>query len=74
MKKIISIILAALALAACKQGIPDFQQPELAPHGDIRAFYIELGHNMWCDWPTKVMLQGRTMEEACALLPEKPTP
>ena len=74
MKKIISIVLAALALAACKQGIPDFQQPGLAPLGDIRAFYIELGHNMWCDYPTPAMLKGRTMEEACALLPEKRRP
>ena len=21
-----------------------------APEGDIRAFLVHLGHNMWCDW------------------------
>ena len=74
MKKTVAIILTAFSLASCKQSLPDFQQPELAPLGDIRAFYIELGYNMWCDYPTPAMLKGRTLEEACALLPENKRP
>lgn len=54
--------------------IPELTQTCQAPVGDIRALYMELGHNMWCDWPTAPMLEGRTLEEACKLLPEKKHP
>lgn len=78
MKRIFAAALAVSVMAAvltgCSGKEEPFAQTVQAPTGDIRAIYLELGHNMWCDWPTAVMLQGRTMEEACALLPENKRP
>ena len=79
MKHLIYIapILAALAFSvSCNEtvSIPQFDQTVQAPVGDIRALYVEVGHNMWCDYPTEQMLKGRTPEEAAALLPEDKRP
>lgn len=79
MKHLIYIapILAALAFSvSCNEtvSIPQFDQTAQAPVGDIRALYVEVGHNMWCDYPTEQMLKGRTLEEAAALLPEDKRP
>ena len=72
MKKILPAILIALAAVSCKEAIPQFEQTVRAPLGDIRALYIGLGHNMWCDWPTPMM--GATPEEGVQLIPEKRRP
>ena len=32
-----------------------------AKMGDIRAVYMQIGNNMWCDYPTEVM--GKTPQE-----------
>ncbi len=41
-----------------------------APQGDIRAFLLHLGHNMWCDWPSEAM----GAEKGIAFLTEKRRP
>ena len=71
MKRLALLTLLLLALAGCRQERP-FTQSCQAPIGDIRALYIELGHNMWCDWPTQAM--GDNLEEAVQLLPENKRP
>ena len=71
MKRIFFLAAALLALVSCKKQ-DTFSQSFQAPIGDIRALYIQLGHNMWCDWPTQVM--GGDLEEAVKLLPERKRP
>lgn len=67
-------ITAALLFSSCSHSEEPFSQTVQAPIGDIRAIYLELGHNMWCDWPTPAMLKEHTLEEACKLLPPKKHP
>lgn len=74
MKSSLYFFLAALimlALGSCKNK-DSFSQSFQAPIGDIRALYIRLGNNMWCDWPTQVM--GSDLEKAVTLLPERKRP
>jgi len=51
-----------------RRAVPAISQTALAPLGDIRALYIMLGHNMWCDWPTELM--GEDLAKASGFLPE----
>ena len=71
LRSLFLIAAALLALGSCKKQ-DSFSQTFQAPIGDIRAYYIRLGNNMWCDWPTQVM--GDNLEEAVALLPERKRP
>ena len=71
MKRIVFLAAFVLALVSCKQQ-DRFSQTFQAPIGDIRAYYIRLGNNMWCDWPTQAM--GSDIKEAVSLLPEKKRP
>ena len=41
-----------------------------AKMGDIRAVYMQIGNNMWCDYPTEVM--GKTPQEGAQFLSKKP--
>jgi len=54
------------------KSINALKQTFLAPLGDIRGLYIELGHNMWCQWPTEVM--GSDLEATRKFLPEVKQP
>ena len=63
--------MSLLVAASCSH-TAEFEQTFTAPTGNIRALYIMLGHNMWCDWPTQVM--GEDLEEAVKCLPEKKRP
>lgn len=55
-----------------KSKIKTIRQTYQAPLGDIRGLYIELGHNMWCQWPTEVM--GSDLEATRKFLPEVKQP
>jgi len=41
-----------------------------AEMGDIRAIFLQLGNNMWCDYPSVVM--GKTPQEAAEKMVKKP--
>ncbi|MBQ4288179.1 MAG: hypothetical protein II770_09140, partial [Bacteroidales bacterium] len=71
MKRLLFMAAVLLALVSCKKQ-DSFSQSFQAPIGDIRALYIRLGNNMWCDWPTQVM--GSDLEKAVTLLPERKRP
>lgn len=73
-KHLASLFAALIAVLSCSHGIPQLTQTVQVPDGDIRSLYIELGHNMWCDWPTAPMLEGRSLEDACKMLPENKQP
>lgn len=55
-----------------KVRIKPLEQTVQAPFGDVRALYIMLGHNMWCQWPTEAM--GSDLEAAIKYLPEDKQP
>lgn len=65
MKRLVFLAVVIAATFSC--GKEEFSQTCQAPLGDIRALYIELGHNMWCDWPTPAM--GDNLEAAVKMLP-----
>lgn len=74
-----ALSVSDIASSCCSEGkkkpavkIPELKQTVEAPVGDIRSMYIELGHNMWCDWPTEQM--GSSLEEGAALLQEGSRP
>lgn len=70
-----ALSLGQISLNSCaspKPGLKPFSQSFTAPDGDIRAFLIHLGENMWCDWPSSRL--GATLEEAIANLPEAKRP
>lgn len=71
MKRLILFAVMLLTLGACKKQ-DAFTQSFQAPVGDIRALYIRLGNNMWCDWPVQTM--GSDLQEAVKLLPENKRP
>ena len=71
MKRFVCLAVSLLLIVSCKSH-DSFTQSVQAPIGDICALYIELGHNMWCDWPTQVM--GDDLEEAVLLLPKHKRP
>ena len=71
MKKLLLFAVMLLTLGACKKQ-DAFTQSFQAPVGDIRALYIRLGNNMWCDWPVQTM--GSDLQEAVKLLPENKRP
>ena len=72
MKKLLLFAVMLLTLGACKKQ-DAFTQSFQAPVGDIRALYIRLGNNMWCDWPVQTM--GSDLQEAvnCCLKTNAPT-
>jgi len=41
---------AGAALTGCATASARASKGPLAKDGDIRSLYLELGHNMWCDW------------------------
>ena len=57
---------------AGKSKIKSLRQTVQAPSGDIRALYIMIGHNMWCQWPTEPM--GDDLEATRKFLPEVKQP
>ncbi|MBP3774766.1 MAG: hypothetical protein ILA34_05405 [Bacteroidaceae bacterium] len=71
-----AIGLAALSVGtACaakgKKGIAKTQPQTFAAQlGDIRALFLQLGNNMWCDYPAESM--GRTAREGIQYLAKKP--
>ncbi|MBR4756670.1 MAG: Tat pathway signal protein [Bacteroidales bacterium] len=71
MKRLVYLAALSLALVSCKRQ-DTFSQSFQAPIGDIRALYIQIGNNMWCDWPTQTM--GSDLQEAVSLLPERKRP
>ena len=71
MRRLTIFTTILLIIVSCKKQ-DSFSQSVQAPIGDIRALYIELGHNMWCDWPTQTM--GSDLEEAVTLLPKHKRP
>ena len=71
MKRLVYLAALSLAIISCKKQ-ESFSQSFQAPIGDIRALYIQIGNNMWCDWPTQPM--GSDLQEAVTLLPEKKRP
>ena len=75
-KNILIFVVTAFAALSCSrpEAIPQLTQTVQVPDGEIRSLYIELGHNMWCDWPTAQMLKDHTLEEACKMLPEAKRP
>ena len=74
-KHLFTLCIAAaciLTIASSCSKDESFKQTAQAPIGDIRALYIRLGNDMWCDWPSKAM--GDNIEEAIKLLPQKKYP
>ena len=41
---------AGMAVGGCATAAARAARGPVAPEGDIRAFFVNLGHNMWCDW------------------------
>jgi len=70
----VAFFLLGLFHADATKPIKPVRQSAEAPLGDIRAIYMELGYNMWCDYPSEAMMKGRTPEEAAALLPKGKQP
>ncbi|MBQ0123333.1 MAG: family 20 glycosylhydrolase [Bacteroidales bacterium] len=52
--------------------IKPLTQTVQVPFGDVKALYIMIGHNMWCQWPTEAM--GSDPESAIKHLPESIQP
>lgn len=55
-----------------KVKIKPLTQTVQAPFGDVRALYIMVGNNMWCQWPTQIM--GSDLEATRKFLPEVKQP
>ncbi len=67
--------LAALSISSSyatnKTKIPKVKTKNFtAPDNDIRAIFMQLGNNMWCDYPSVAM--GKTPEEGSKLMAFKP--